>query len=828
LITTIAHARLHFPLTKDLHPRHPTHSPPPCLPFFLQSQSPSKAWPLSKDIILSPVSSNKCNLRKPGASTLWAVASGAYELVDRYTFSISWSHAGVFGSDELTLAFETKEEANKWHSNFTSVIENIKEEAGRVSRAHSNASDNSSFRSTSLSAAAAAAQQQGEDTVGELPTFAQTKSIRSSKPASSKSHTDQLQPQQQDKNGGSTGPYRRAWSSVLHINGVAVYSEEVDEDGEGGAIMVSAVVRAPPVDVFRQLVQVQRTEGMGIFTGAKTLEALDATTQVVSQTWAGTGLTGAFVAPREMVLLRTWRQDEDGTYIVLYQSTKHRAARPVGGWGWKSAVRAEVPAAGFTVAPLLPKYVPTTTAGGHGESSSSASAASADSPECLVTLVLKADLKGLLSEQGLMAKLLTPLAWQAQRSLLEPVVTSIIILRDTVEQNRFVVRPLSNVPQRKDQHHRNTFGSALPTVNPATTTSIGDKEARKRALKQRTATMLAYRRHRTMREEQEEAATSPVTKTPRSTLAAGASGFSTPPPADKKEDNGAAAAAAGTPVSSEDAAVLEEDSWAVPGTCPAEYWSCPGPSLFKVRGTTYLTDKKKVDAAPPMFELVAVDLVELEEPVFHIAKFLPSVKQSPAPFLFTVQLMVPANPPISLVSTWAAPMNVAEQSPDQLIAQFEEQQGPCPDSVAAFFKNFTSFIKGDGPEADAQRNKRFKLIPCVVQGSWLIKQSVGTTPVILGQKLTTKYCRGKTDSGADYFEVDVDIGSSSVAASITNLVCGATRSLTLDMGVLLEGREEEHLPEQLIGTIRLAKLDLRTAAYLDDASGRILKSQQGA
>lgn len=28
------------------------------------------------------------------------------------------------------------------------------------------------------------------------------------------------------------------------------------------------------------------------------------------------------------------------------------------------------------------------------------------------------------------------------------------------------------------------------------------------------------------------------------------------------------------------------------------------------------------------------------------------------------------------------------------------------------------------------------------QGSWIIRQSVGTTPVLLGQKLTTKYSRG--------------------------------------------------------------------------------------
>lgn len=37
-------------------------------------------------------------------------------------------------------------------------------------------------------------------------------------------------------------------------------------------------------------------------------------------------------------------------------------------------------------------------------------------------------------------------------------------------------------------------------------------------------------------------------------------------------------------------------------------------------------------------------------------------------------------------------------------------------------------------------------------------------------------------------QVDVDIGSSSVASSVTSLVCGATKSLVIDLGVLLEVR----------------------------------------
>ena len=57
--------------------------------------------------------------------------------------------------------------------------------------------------------------------------------------------------------------------------------------------------------------------------------------------------------------------------------------------------------------------------------------------------------------------------------------------------------------------------------------------------------------------------------------------------------------------------------------------------------------------------------------------------------MFCVQLMVPSSPPISLVACWAAPMPVMGLDAAALTAQFEEQQGPCPDNVGAFFRTFT-------------------------------------------------------------------------------------------------------------------------------------------
>ena len=71
----------------------------------------------------------------------------------------------------------------------------------------------------------------------------------------------------------------------------------------------------------------RKADGLGIFAGARTVEVIDANTQVVAQTWKGSGAIGSLCAPREMVLLRTWRKDEDGTYIVLYQSTNHPAVK---------------------------------------------------------------------------------------------------------------------------------------------------------------------------------------------------------------------------------------------------------------------------------------------------------------------------------------------------------------------------------------------------------------------------------------------------------------------------------------------------------------------
>lgn len=69
------------------------------------------------------------------------------------------------------------------------------------------------------------------------------------------------------------------------------------------------------------------------------------------------------------------------------------------------------------------------------------------------------------------------------------------------------------------------------------------------------------------------------------------------------------------------------------------------------------------------------------------------------------------------------------------------------------------------------------LPPRIPPLGWVVKQSVGTTPVITGKALKTTYHMTE-----QYIEIDIDVSANSVAAYVTGLVRGATKSLVIDMG----------------------------------------------
>lgn len=203
-------------------------------------------------------------------------------------------------------------------------------------------------------------------------------------------------------------------------------------------------------------------------------------------------------------------------------------------------------------------------------------------------------------------------------------------------------------------------------------------------------------------------------------------------------------------------------------------WSEPGGEKFMIRGKTYLTDYTKVVGGDPLLKLIAVDWFKADERFDSVALHPKSLVQSEAakkiPFILVINLQVPAKPNYNLVMYYAAERPVNK---DSLLGRF---------------------IDG----TDAFRDARFKLIPSIVEGYWMVKRAVGTKACLLGKAVTCNYLRQD-----NFLEIDVDIGSSSVARSIIGLVLGYVTGLVVDLAILIEAKEEKELPEYILGTVRL-------------------------
>ncbi|KAG4144666.1 hypothetical protein ERO13_D05G051400v2 [Gossypium hirsutum] len=199
-------------------------------------------------------------------------------------------------------------------------------------------------------------------------------------------------------------------------------------------------------------------------------------------------------------------------------------------------------------------------------------------------------------------------------------------------------------------------------------------------------------------------------------------------------------------------------------------WTSPGGAGFMIRGQTYLKNSAKIMGGKPLLKLIAVDWFKVDKATDKIALHPKSLAQ------------IPAKPNYSLVLYHAAERPVRK---DSLLEKF-----------------------ADG--TDQFRDARFKLIPSIVEGYWMVKRAVGTKACLLGKAVTCKYFRQD-----NFLEIDVDIGSSSVARSVIGLVLGYVTSLVVDLAILIEANDAAELPEYILGSVRLNRVRLESAVPLD-------------
>ncbi|KAG0457251.1 hypothetical protein HPP92_022103 [Vanilla planifolia] len=215
-------------------------------------------------------------------------------------------------------------------------------------------------------------------------------------------------------------------------------------------------------------------------------------------------------------------------------------------------------------------------------------------------------------------------------------------------------------------------------------------------------------------------------------------------------------------------------------------WAETDPSTFLIRSETYLSDHQKVKANGSLMRFVAADWIKSDKreddlggrPGGIVQKY---ADQGGNEFFFIVNIQVPGS------TTYSLALYYMMDQPAESVPLLER------------------FVKDD----DSFRNSRFKLIPYISKGSWIVKQSVGKKACLIGQALEINYFRGQ-----NYLELGVDIGSSTVARGVVSLVLGYLTNLVIEMAFLIQGNTEEELPEFLLGTCRLNHLDASKAVSI--------------
>lgn len=234
---------------------------------------------------------------------------------------------------------------------------------------------------------------------------------------------------------------------------------------------------------------------------------------------------------------------------------------------------------------------------------------------------------------------------------------------------------------------------------------------------------------------------------------------------------------------------------------PTKFWSEPDATGFFVRSSQYLSTKAKIPSQRQALRLVNVELYKSNDPIEHIglSSFAGFERGSGSNTPGGGSLAVPNDQSLVLVINFIIPGPRFHS----LVLYFTPEDPAELKKNSVFADLFHEFFHGP---SDEFRSKRLKLIPRVVQGTWPIREGVGTTPAILGTKTYQKYFQGK-----QYLEVDYDIGSSTVAASISKLLLGYSRDLIIDLAFVIEGQTSLELPERVLGCVRLDCIDVRHA-----------------
>ncbi|XP_040384014.1 protein ENHANCED DISEASE RESISTANCE 2-like isoform X1 [Oryza brachyantha] len=511
---------------------------------------------------------------------------------------------------------------------------------------------------------------------------------------------------------------RRHWRLVRCQNGLRIFEELQDVDylarSCSRAMKAVGVVEASCEAIFQLVMSMDTTryEWDCSFQYGSLVEEVDGHTAILYHRLQLDWFS-MFVWPRDLCYVRYWRRNDDGSYVVLFQSREHPNCGAQPGF-----VRAHIESGGFNISPLKSRNGRIRTQVQH---------------------LMQIDLKGWgvgyvpSFQQHCLLHMLNSVAglreWFSQSD------ESLILPRIPVMAN--MAPPVSSKKGRTAQD--NTMQASLP---------------------------MDQSKQSTMLDEESDEDEDPIAESETSTHGPNA-GVKLPVLDEEDSDQ-------------IDASEFSGNLHRNDNDNARDCWRTSDGNNFRVRSKTFIYDKSKIPAGKPIMKLVAVDWFRDVKRMDHVARRKGCAVQVAAEkglFALAINLQVPGTTNYSMVFYFVTKKLI----PNSLLQRF---------------------VDGD----DEFRNSRFKLIPSVPKGSWIVRQSVGSTPCLLGKAVDITYIRGE-----NYLEIDVDIGSSTVANGVLGLVCGVITTLVVDMAFLVQGNTYEELPERLIGAVRVSHIELKSA-----------------
>ena len=434
----------------------------------------------------------------------------------------------------------------------------------------------------------------------------------------------------------------------------------------------------------------------------------------------------SWTAPRDFVLYRFWKHDDDGSYHIYFDSVEHDGCPPL-----PEYVRGKMHSV-YTIAPLKQSK---------GRKTGSATSLPDSNKECLLSQVVQVEPRGwvptrfsFLRNQGYG----DAFAVMALNQMLD--------VQEALDTRRFVAvqNSFSETSKRQRGFERKRLFEDKPTIDQLGTMDSGeisDDEEIEEGDYEFQQTDLVN--------------SAPITSTEIAL---------NPPPT------------------------------------TLDFWAEPDANSFRVRGKKYLKDKHKYNAGPSLFRLFAADIVEVDVPIMGgmcphptervqlalkrervaMEQGLPS---DMPPYVFCVNIVMPGPPHYHMVFYYAV---------DDM-SKIDGSDGTPSSKLCQEF-----FFGGD----DTFRDSTFKLIPCVVEGNFMVRKAVGSTPAIMGKKIKQTYFQDER-----FFEVMIDTGSSAVGAGVIGICIGYARMLVADLAFLFEGYDESTLPEKVLGTIRIKNVE---------------------